>query len=169
MSYSNDGSVPDKLHPSDFYVDGFATIDEVIDAGGRQGAVVDMTGPMKGQVSRATRTIELVDGTDLVVTDEITALPTLDSELEWRMLSITNATVTEEGITLTKNGRSRTLAMTSSDPSITPEYRKLSTVRPSDWTPRDWDQAISDRTIVGWSVTVPAGRTVRIVTTLASD
>lgn len=169
VSYSNDGSVPDKLHPSDFYVDGFATIDEVIDAGGRQGAVVDMTGPMKGQVSRATRTIELVDGTDLVVTDEITALPSLDCELEWRMLSITNATVTEEGITLTKNGRSRTLAMTSSDPSITPEYRKWSTVRPSDWTPRDWDQAISDRTIVGWSVTVPAGRTVRIVTTLASD
>ena len=164
VSYSNDGSIPDKLHPSDFYVDGFATIDEVIDAGGRQGAVVDMTGPMKGQVSRATRTIELVDGTDLVVTDEITALPDLDCELEWRMLSITDAEVSDDGIILTKNGRTRRLVMSSSDPAIIPEYRKWSTVRPSDWTPRDWDQAISDRTIVGWSVTVPAGKTVRTVT-----
>lgn len=169
MSYSNDGSVPDKLHPSDFYVDGFATIDEVIDAGGRQGAVLDMSGPMKGQVSRATRTIELVDGSGLVVTDEITALADLDCELEWRMLSITSSTVTDDGITLTKDGRTRTLVMTSSDPTVTPEYKKWSTVRPSEWTPRDWDQAISDRTIVGWSVTVPAGRTVRFVTELTAD
>ena len=166
VSYTNDGSVPNKLHASDFYVDGFATIDEVIDNGGRQGAVVDMSAPMKGQVSKATRTIELVDGTDLVVTDEITALPDMDSRMEWRMLSISSSSVSDDGITLTKNGKNRTLTVSSSDPSLVPEYASWKTVRPDDWTPRTWDPTITDRTIVGWTLTVPAGKTVRLVTTL---
>lgn len=169
VSYTNDGSVSGKLHSSDYYVDGFASLDEVIDSDGRQGGVINMTEPMKGQVKRAVRTIELVDGTDLVVTDEITALDNQDCVLEWRMLSVSTSTLATDGVTLTKNGKSRKLTVASSS-SVTPEYKTWKTVLPSgdNWGTylNNFYQTISDRTIAGWRATVPAGQTVTFITTL---
>ena len=173
VSYSNDGSVNGKLHSSDYYVDGFASIDNVIDADGRQGAVVNMTQPMKGQVQRAIRTVELVNGTDLVVTDEITALPSLDSRLEWRMLSMTSASVSQDGVTLTRDGKTRMLSVISDNSSVTPEYKTWTAAKPATgtdgWGVLNFKQSLSSRVIAGWTVTVPAGQTVRFVTTLSSS
>ena len=168
VSYANDGSVPGKLHSTDYYVDGFAPIDKVIDSGGRQGAVVDMTAPMKGQVKSAKRTVELVNGTDLVVTDEITALDGLDCPLEWRMLSVSASSVASDGVTLTKNGKTRRLTVESSTSSVTPQYKAWAAKKPTTdgWGVLNFSQSISERTIAGWSATVPAGKTVKFVTTL---
>lgn len=176
VSFSNDGSISGKRHDNDYYVDGFASIDEVINSGGRQGAVVNMTAPMKGQVQSAKRTVELVNGTDLVVTDEITALPSLDCRLEWRMLSGSTASVSSDALTLTKNGKSRKLTVTPSDASVTPVYKTWKAARPGTdywktaaemgWKDMSWDSAVSERIIAGWSATVPAGKTVKFVTTL---
>lgn len=170
VSSTNDGSVPGKLHSTDFYVDGFASLEEVIDSDGRQGGVINMTEPMKGQVKSAVRTVELVNGTDLVVTDEITALDDLDCELEWRMLSISSSSVSSDGITLTKGSKTRTLSVTSSSAAAVPEYKSWKTALPStdNWGKylNNFHQTISDRTIVGWSVTVPKGEKVTFVTTL---
>ena len=168
ISYTNDGSVSGKLHSSDYYVDGFASIEKVIDAGGRQGAVVNLTAPMKGQVKSARRTVELVNGTDLVVTDEITALDALDCKLEWRMLSISSSAIVADGVILTKNGKSRTLSASSSDPSVTPTYKTWPTTLPTGdgWGVLKFHQTVYDRTVAGWAATVPAGRTVTFVTTL---
>ena len=176
VSFTNDGSVKGKLHDNDYYVDGFATIDKVINEGGRQGGVVNMTPPMKGQVKSAKRTVELVNGTDLVVTDEITALPNLDCRLEWRMLSISNATVSADKVALTKNGKTRNLTVTSSDASLKPEYKTWKAARPGTdywrpaaeigWKDMSWDTGISERIIAGWSATVPAGQTVTFTTIL---
>ena len=170
VSYTNDGSVPDKLHSTDYYADGFATIDQVIESAGRQGAVVNMTDPMKGQLKRAKRTIELVDNTDLVVTDEITALDNLDCVLEWRMLSIASSSLSEDKIVLTtKTKKTRTLTVQSSDSSVTPELATWNTACPhgtDGWCKPSFHATISDRTLAGWKVTVPKGKTVTIVTTL---
>ena len=176
VSFTNDGSVKGKLHDNDYYVDGFATIDQVIDAGGRQGAVLNMSAPMKGQVKSAKRTIELVNGTDLVVTDEITALDAMDCRLEWRMLSETSASVSADKVVLTKNGKTRNLTVTSSDASLNPEYKKWSASRPGTdywkpaaemgWTTMSWDSGVSNNIMAGWAATVPAGKTVTFVTTL---
>ena len=169
VSYTNDGSVTGKLHSSDYYVDGFASLDEVIDSDGRQGGVINMTEPMKGQVKKAVRKIELVNGTDLVVTDEITALDDLDCKLEWRMLSVSSSSLAADGVTLTKNGKSRKLTVASSS-SVAPEYMTWKTVLPSgdNWGTylNNFYQTISDRTIAGWTTTVPKGQTVTFVTTL---
>ena len=166
-AYSNDGSVKDKIHPTDYYVDGFASMDRVIDADGEQGVVVNMGGPMKGQVTSAIRTVKLVNGTDLVVEDEITALPGLDCKLEWRMLSISQSTKEENRIVLTKGEKSRylTTEIESGEPTGF-KYMVWGTERPSSWKPRTWDPLIKDRTIVGWTMTVPKGQTVKIVTKL---
>ena len=168
VSYANDGSVKGKLHSTDYYVDGFAPIDKVIDSGGRQGAMVDMTAPMKGQVKSAKRTVELVNGTDLVVTDEITALDGLDCPLEWRMLSVSASSVASDGVTLTKNGKTRRLTVESSTSSVTPQYKAWAAKKPTTdgWGVLNFSQSISERTIAGWSATVPAGKTVKFVTTL---
>lgn len=168
VSYTNDGSVPDKLHSSDYYVDGFASIDMVINAAGRQGAVVNISSPLKGQVKSAVRTVELVNETDLIVTDEVTALDGYDCVLEWRMLSISSSVVSSSGVTLTKYGKKRTLTVVSSDDSVEPEYKSWPTTKPTTdgWGVLDFHQTISNRTIVGWSAIVPAGKTVKFVTAL---
>ena len=167
-AYANDGSVPGKLHPSDQYVSGQADIVAVIDQQGRQGYTLDLSSPMKGQVKSARRTVCLVDGKDLEVTDEIEALPGLDCPLEWRMLSVSIASVSDGKVVLTSLADasvSRELKVSCSDSSVNPEYASWSTVRPSSWTPRTWDPVISDRVIAGWKVTLPAGRKVTFTTT----
>lgn len=168
VAYANDGSVPKKVHSSDYYVDGFAPLLETIDAGGRQGGTFDLSAPMRGQVKSAKRTVELVNGTDLVVTDEITALPALECRLEWRMLSISSSSVADSGVTLTKNGKKRTLTVTSSDASVAPVYKSWPTTKPTGdgWGVLNFHQTISNRTIAGWTATVPAGKTVKFVTIL---
>ena len=170
-SYTNDGSVPDKLHSTDYYVDGFATIDQVIESGDRQGAVVNMAAPMKGQLKSARRTIELVNNTELVVTDEITALDNLDCVLEWRMLSIASSSRSADKIVLTaKSKKTRTLTVQTSDGSVVPE---LATWKPEcphgtdGWCKPGFHESISDRTIAGWKVTIPKGKTVKFTTRLA--
>ncbi len=169
VSYTNDGSVTGKLHSSDYYVDGFAPLEKVIDSGGRQGAVINMTAPMKGQVKSAVRTVELVNGTDLVVTDEIMALDAFDCVLEWRMLSISSSSEpASSGMVLTGNGKTRTLTVSSDNPSVVPDYRKWTAKKPSGdgWGVLDYEGSVSNRVLVGWSATVPAGKTVKFITTL---
>ena len=172
VSYANDGSVEGKLHSTDYDVDGFASIDHVIDSAGRQGTVVNMTAPMKGQVKSARRTVELVNGTDLVVTDEITALDGLDCPLEWRMLSVSSSLLSSDCIVLTKNDKTRTLTTVSSDSSVPVQYVSWELERPykDNWrTYLDYDGRILNRTIVGWTATIPAGKTVRFTTVLKRE
>lgn len=168
VSRSNDGSVKGKLHSTDYYVDGFATIDKIIETTDRQGAVVNMTEPMKGQVESAKRTVELVNGSNLVVTDEITALDGMDCVLEWRMFSVSSSSLATNGVELTKDGKSRVLTVSSSESSVSPEYNIWKAEKPTDdgWGVLNFKQGITGRTIVGWTATIPAGKTVKFVTTL---
>ena len=128
----------------------------------------DLSAPMRGQVKSARRTVELVDGTDLVVTDEITALPGLDCRLEWRMLSISSSLVAIDGITLSSNGKQRKLTAVSDNSSAIIEYKSWPTTKPEGdgWGVLDFHQAITNRTIAGWTTTLPAGQTAKFVTTL---
>ena len=169
VSSANNGDVAGKLHSTDYDVDGFASIDKVIDSAGRQGAVLDMTQPMKGQLKKARRTIELVDGTDLVVTDEITALENMDCPIEWRMLSMSSSYVESDRVVLSRNGKMLTLTVVSSDVTVAPKYRSWPTSRPKsdNWGKYlDYKDRIRNRTIAGWSATVPAGKTVKFITVL---
>lgn len=173
VSYTNDGSVIGKHHSTDYYVDGFASIEQVIESSGKQGAVVNMTAPMKGQLKSAKRTIELVNNSELMVTDEITALDNLDCVLEWRMLSMATSSVAADKSEITLIGTNtkatRKLKVTSSNSSIKPQLATWKTECPhgtDGWCKPGFHEAIKNRTLAGWSVTVPAGQTVTFVTTL---
>ena len=171
-SYTNDGSVKGKLHPSDQYVDGHAAILEVHGQPDRQGAVLDMTGPMKGQVKNARRSIHLLADGTLEVTDRVQALDGKDCILEWRMLSIANASILSQGIKLssrTDAGKSRTLIVSCSDSGISPVYATWEPGIPADWSGFTYYQPITKRVIAGWKATVPAGKTVTFTTLLKKN
>ena len=165
VAYCNDGSVEGKNHPSDYYVDGSASVTPVNEEG-RQGAIVDMTAPMKGQVKSATRTILLLKDGTLEITDVIEALPEMDCPIEWRMLTKAKAEVDSDKINITKGDKTRTLEVKVSDEGIDPVYRVLPPTVPESWTGFTYCQKIKGRDIATWSATVPAGKTVTFVTTL---
>ncbi|MBQ9892215.1 MAG: BNR-4 repeat-containing protein [Bacteroidales bacterium] len=162
----NDGSVRGKLHPGDYDVDGYATLTP-LDGKDRQGAVIDMTAPMKGQVKSAVRTIVLLPDGTLEVTDSIEALPGLDCPLEWRMLTKAKAKPSGKHLVLSRDGAKRVLTATSSDKSAVPEFAVLKTEVPDSW--KDgfyYIQGLKGRSIASWHATVPAGKTVTFKTTL---
>ena len=166
VAYCNDGSVEGKNHPSDYDVDGSASV-TAIDEDGRQGAIIDMTAPMKGQVKSATRTIVVLKDGTLEVTDVIEALQEMDCPVEWRMLTKADAEANSDNITLSHKDRVRTLEVKVSDEDIKPEYKVLQPVLPESWTDEfTYCQKINGREIATWSATVPAGKTVTFVTTL---
>ena len=166
VAYCNDGSVEGKNHPTDYNVDGSASVTP-INENGRQGAVVDMSAPMKGQVKSAIRTIVVLNDGTLEVTDVIEALPEMDCPVEWRMLTKAQATANSDNILLSRSGRRRTLKVEASDKSITPVYRVLAPELPESWNDEFmYCQKINGRDIASWSAIIPAGKTVTFVTTL---
>ena len=166
VAYCNDGSVPDKLHPTDYFVEGSATLEPVNEVG-RQGAVVDMTAPMKGQVKSATRTVVVLENGDLQVTDVIEALPGMDCPLEWRMLTRAKVKMAEEGLRLTSGSACRNLVTRTSDDTVVPQYKAASPGIPESWGAGfNYYQKMNGRMFATWKATVPAGKTVTFVTTL---
>ena len=167
VAYCNDGSVEGKRHPSDYFVEGAASL-EVIDEDGRQGARVDMTEPMKGQVKSAVRTFEVLQDGTLQVTDVIEALDGLDCPVEWRMLTKTKAKVSGQSISLSRDGKARTLLVESSDKGILPEYEVIAPGIPESWNTGEFTyyQKMNGRAIALWRAVVPAGQKVTFVTRL---
>lgn len=169
VSYTNDGTVAGKLHPSDQFVDGHATFTAIRDEAGAQGAVLDMGAPMKGQVRSATRSITLLGDGTLEVQDRIEALPDRDCVLEWRMNSACKTTLSADGITLqawSSSSKKRKLSAACSDDSVTLTYKSWTPGIPADWTGFTYYQTINNHTIAGWKATVPAGKTVTFTTIL---
>ena len=169
MSIStNDGSIT-KTHATDHNVDGKATISRVIDNGMGQGAELDMSAPLKGQVKKATRTILLLPDGTLEVTDEITALDDIDSVVEWRMISQSTMSSSSSGIELTgvkDSKKKRKLFASCSDSGVKISYSIINPVIPSDWTGFTYIQTIKEKKIASWKATVPKGTTVTFTTTL---
>ena len=169
VSYTNDGSVSGKLHDSDQYVDGHASVMEPINGRAGQGAVLDMSGPMKGQVKSATRTITLLQNGTLEVKDRIIALDSKACKLEWRMLSLATASAASDGITLASRNDSsvkRRLSASCSSRGLAITYATWEPGIPSDWTGFTYYQTMSNRIIAGWTATVPAGADVTFTTIL---
>ena len=168
VSYTNDGSIT-KTHATDHNVNGKATISQVIDNGTGQGAQVDMSAPLMGQVKDAKRTILLLSDGTLEVTDQITALDDIDSIIEWRMISQSTMSTNSSGIELTAvkdSKKKRKLSASCSNSEVGITYKAINPVIPSDWTGFTYIQTIKDRKIASWKATVPKGTTVTFTTTL---
>lgn len=145
-----------RLHPSDFVLDGFANIVSVFDNGSEKGAEIDMTPVYEGQLAYARRKIVLRDNRDLIVTDEIEALPSMDAPVQWRMLTPASVSIDSGSISLNQQGQTMYLkAVSSSGLPLT--YVNLDAVRPSGWVNGDFDISLAKYRIAGYTLTVPAG------------
>ena len=142
-------------------VGGEAKIFDILDTDKARGGSIDLTPVFAGQLSSAFRKILLVDDDYLSVSDSLTALPDTPADIEWRMVTDAAATVTPKGILLEQGGRSMLLAAESDNPSIGVEYR----IWPAAGT-EEWDLPNPGKCIVGYSTTIPAGKSCTIRVTL---
>ena len=166
VAYANDGSVRDKLHPSDYDVDGYATL-RFFDKNGSQGAVMDLSAPMKGQVRSAVRTVTLHPDGNLEVRDSVTALPGMDCPLEWRMLTQAKVKISGNHLILTKKEAKRRMFVSTSSKAVKPEWAVLKPDVPESWKEAFYYiQGAKKHEIATWKATVPAGETVVFVTRL---
>lgn len=166
---TSDGSV-DKLHVTDQSVSGAATIDEVYNNDENSlGAKLNLSSLYPDQAESVVRTIVLKDRKYLVVTDVVEAKSSMPASLQWRMLTPAKTiTVGESAITLEQNNRKMYLKVSSNSGSA-PVLSKFESGRPSTWASgTDWDTGLTDN-IVGWSATVPAGKSITFTTTITPD
>ncbi len=149
------------INGADHRVDGAASLVETWDTPQRRGGKLDLSPVFSGEAASVYRSFEIKDGTDLYITDEITALPGKDAGIQWRM--VTSASVKEDSDmeTLTQDGKTLYLKVKS---SAAPTF----TTWPAQGT-NSWDTANAGKTVAGYTATVPAGQTVTFVTILTTD
>lgn len=166
--YSNWGHSTLTVNRSNFDPAGRSEILEVYESDPNNlGGKVDLTGPLHEELLSATRSIRLVNREDLVVTDELEALPDKPAEVIWRMITPTKVEPSEDFEILSKNGVSMKLKAQCSDGSLPIEYKAWPATRPDWWTPRTWDTPNKGYSVAGYVITVPAGRKVTLTTTLS--
>lgn len=134
-------------------VGGRATIFNVVDTDAARGGVIDLSEVFQGQLSSARRKILLLDNDSLLVADAIRALPEAPADIQWRMVTDASPQITEEGILLEQGGYRMLLSASSDDSSLTPEYK----IWPAAGT-EEWDVPNPGKSIVGYSIRIPAGR-----------
>lgn len=145
-------------------VKGDARIFDVLDTDEARGGSIDMTPVFEGQLSSAFRKIMLIQDDYLSVSDSLTALPDTPAGIEWRMVTDASATVTPNGILLEQGGYRMLLSATSNDPSICVEYK----IWPAAGT-EEWDIPNPGKCIVGYSTTIPAGKSCTINVSLQQE
>jgi hypothetical protein len=141
---------------------GVSQILEVIDRPNEKGAVIDVTEPLDKELKSAKRTIKLVNNSELVIIDEITALDNKDAKIDWRMATNATPQIVDNAIELTLNGKKLYLkGKTSSE--VKPELKTW-----SGNSGNDWDSDNKGITYVGHTTTLPAGKSFTITTTLTN-
>ena len=142
-------------------VGGRATVFNVVDTDAARGGVIDLSEVFQGQLSSARRKILLLDNDSLLVADAIRALPEAPADIQWRMVTDASPQITEKGILLEQGGYRMLLSAASDDSSVKPEYK----IWPAAGT-EEWDVPNPGKSIVGYFVSIPAGRECTISVSL---
>ena len=157
-------TVNDKDHISR----GFSKITKVIEKKVKVGAVIDLTPALSGEVSKATRTVEVVKSRDLVVTDKVEALDGKPAAVRWTLVTNGVPEMTGDGIRLTIGNKVRFLRADAKGARI--EY-KVWSADPKDYDSplKEYERPVPDSYIVGFTATVPAGGKARFRTILGIE
>lgn len=143
------------------FTKGDARIVDVMDTDATRGGTIDMTPVFAGQLSSARRTLLLLDGDSLRVSDSVAALDDKPADIEWRMVTDASPAITDSGIILEQGGYRMLLSAASDDPSIRPAYRIWPAAGPGEW-----DDPNPGKSIVGYSASLPEGGACTIRVTL---
>jgi hypothetical protein len=140
-------------------VSGATTLTSVINSNNELGAVVDLTPALSDEAASATRTVKLVNEKDLVVIDEVKALPGKAAVVRWVMVTPATPTVETGGITLKYGGQTMYL---SAQGTYKPSYKTWSTT-----STNSYDATNPGTYMVGFEATVTANQTATFTTTLS--
>ena len=133
----------------------------MIENGSEYGGTMDLTAVFSDQASSVKRTIRL-SGEDLYITDVIKARSDKNAKVDWRMLTQTEVAKEETAIRLSKNNHTMYLVASTDDSSVSPVY-----FAEAAEGKKSWDQANTGFQVVGYTVTVPKGKTMTLTTKLS--
>ena len=152
-------TVNDKHH----LVDGFADFLDIIDKGGKKGAVIDITAPLKNEVASAIRTIYM-EGDNLYVTDRVKAQSGKSAEVRWTMVSRARPTIEYGSITLKSASGKYMFLSTSSSTNHRPTLKIWSTK-----SNNSWDAPNTDYYECGYVLNIAAGKEAEITVKLSPE
>ena len=129
-------------------VDGYAKIDKYSNSDGFMYAVSDISSLYKNQLEKAVRGVALVDGSYVVVRDEIKA-PEQKTTIRWNLVTPADVELSTKGATLTKNGKTLFLKVKG------PDNIKMKTW--STAPTNDYDAENPGTIMVGFECILPPG------------
>lgn len=147
----------------DHRVDGAATLLEVLDGDGRLGARLDLTPVFGGDLALAERTVELLAGDGLSVSDRLAAPVGRAASVRWTLVTEAEPTLTDGGIILERDG----IRMLLQTQGAAVTYRTWS-ADPADYASplAAADVPNPSRWLCGFETVLPPGTPVTLITTL---
>lgn len=156
------------VNGKDHCVDGRAILEEVYSEGDRLGGKIDLTSVFDGDLACAKRTAVIVSNDYLEITDELTAPEGSFADIRWSMLTDADVAVGNSCVDLTRDGITMRLQATvsgSCDPA--PIYCTWpSNAETYHSEVSDFDDFGIGTNICGYTIHIPAGQSVKLVTTL---
>lgn len=148
------------VNGADHLVGGFAPITGSVNKKDEYGGTIALTPALSNEIASAIRTVVLRNDRDLVVTDELKALPSKAASVEWRMVSPAAATIEGDHIKLTKNGKTEYLKVASGTPFTLTLFDKAKV--------NSYDSDISSYSVIGFKAELPAGASASFTTVISS-
>lgn len=151
------------VNDKDHIVGGIATLDEVFDNETELGGRFNLVEVFGGDLAKASRKVVIKDGSYLEVTDVLAAPADRSADVRGTFITKSSVQVSEDGITLSSGGKNMKLHTEGAEV----EYRTWST------NPKDYDNPAAffqnekkGTYLCGYTVTIPAGKEIALVTTL---
>lgn len=166
FSYNNRCHNTLTVNDKDFKVTGLATLDSSVNTPERMGATVTITPVFDGDLEKAVRTASIVDGNHLEVLDELVAPADRPAHVRWNFATRAKVNVAEDGIILSQKGINMLLKAEGAEV----QYKSY---------PLDADNVglapdimlkyLRDIRFCGFEFDIPAGGSVKLVTTLVKQ
>ncbi len=163
FALNNRGHSTLTINGADHNVSGAATVLETYDTPATRGAKFDLSPVFSSEAASVTRKAEIRNGTDLYITDEITALSTKAASIQWRMVTPASVAVSEDGETLTQDGKTMYLKVKVQSGSATPVFTSWESHGTFDW------EKTYNGAVAGYTATVSKGSSVTFLTVLTAD
>ncbi len=151
------------VNDRNFKPDSLATLDDCFNSPSRMGATVTLTPVFGGDLDKAVRTAAIVDGDHLEVTDELVAPAGCPAHVRWNFITRAKVRVSPEGIVLRHSG----IDMVLKAEGASVEYKAYPLDRDNAGLASDIMLKHLDGTrLCGFEFDIPAGGSVKLVTTL---
>lgn len=142
---------------------GEAKITGLVNANGKKGATIDMTGPLSNEVESASRSIYM-EGNKLYIVDDITAKDTKDAKVRWTLVSRAEPTYEYGKMTLESTSGKIMYLTAATAKGKKPSMKTWSTV-----SANSWDASNSGYYECGYEITVTKGTSETITSILSPE